>query len=97
RSKRDWSSDVCSSDLQRSLTLNHQRINDRIFKSASDISTRLVVGAVITNSVRCEGFQTREAAIQPWAVSHRAREDKAPGGALRRSEERRVGKEGTTR
>ena len=68
--------------FQRAATLNHQRIHDRVFKRAGNIGAGLVVIAVAADGVRGKSLEARKAEIQPGAVGHRAREDKAPFGAL---------------
>ena len=67
--------------FQRAATLNHQRIHDRVFKRAGNIGAGLIVIAVAADGVRGKSLEAREAEIQPRAVGHQAREDKAPFGA----------------
>lgn len=44
---------------------DHQRIHDRIFKSARDISASLFVAAITTNGVSGKGFQTGKLKSSP--------------------------------
>ena len=70
--------------IQRAFTLDHQRIDHRIFECASDVRTGLLAVIVIADGIGGEGFQAGEAEIQPRTVGHWTREDKTPLRALRR-------------
>lgn len=72
RAQRAVSADAARHDqtlktgaFQRALALDHQRIHDRIFKSARDISASLFVAAITTNGVSGKGFQTGKLKSSP--------------------------------
>src|SRR5207249_8256808 len=83
RSKRDWSSDVCSSDL-----ILHTQTN-RVDHVVAYRAVRL--GAMLLRDARAK---TR---FSPRFVSINAGTSTGGGGVRHRSEERRVGKEGRWR
>src|SRR5699024_11640610 len=88
RSKRDWSSDVCSSDLYPRGTA--------VLAAVEGTSS---YGAGITTALLTEGIEVAE--IRALHRRSRARTGKsdpldAEAAARTRSEERRVGKEGET-
>src|SRR5207253_5745404 len=87
---RDWSSDVCSSDLSGEGVLMPPVLI--IFKEAPLDRGRVGIGQVITNYRHCFGL-----AVQfkrpPALVSVEDRVAQVSSLVLRRSEERRVGKE----
>src|SRR5690606_40014341 len=96
RFSRDWSSDVCSSDLTCRWLIPEVKFNSGYF-------TRLVSAR---NSESTEGFFISRRAFLPagnlrkqYAVDGRAaqRFQRGGGGVPLRSEERRVGKECTAR
>src|SRR5206468_7523429 len=92
RSDRDWSSDVCSSDLDAAaraagLAAGAGRPADRRGAAEPDPARLGVVHEVVSPHTACtyaSKFATGVARSTPWL-------------RLTRSEERRVGKEGTSR
>src|SRR5207249_5926511 len=84
RSKRDWSSDVCSSDLRERLA-DHWRF---YVGAAAGLVVAVALGAVLLLGGSHPGHPRN-----PFTVPRRAAGDRGPLGNLR-SEERRVGKEG---
>src|SRR5699024_11717854 len=85
RSKRDWSSDVCSSDLNA----NGIRLRTRVFFFVSSASAQILPpGKMQIN------LFLRPTYSYLWVLkSHR--EHRKMGFEIIRSEERRVGKEGS--
>src|SRR5207249_7414197 len=89
RSKRDWSSDVCSSDLI-------QEYEERIDRRARELHaagklSRLYEDAPFNRRLACICRETMELYPEMDIMHHRG---KAAFEFLRRSEERRVGQEG---
>src|SRR5207249_9528640 len=96
RSKRDWSSDVCSSDLgpaaHRAAVPMELSATD--LKLGPDRSTGELVLRGEIEGLRVTKTLTFHA--ETYTIDTKIRLDNA-GGSTRRSEERRVGKEGETR
>src|SRR5206468_7838174 len=80
RSDRDWSSDVCSSDL--------------VEYQAGRVCRRLPAGGTLSvhHHARCRGWECRTR-LSGGCIGP-ARRDSERGATQERSEERRVGKEG---
>src|SRR5207249_7028052 len=97
-SKRDWSSDVCSSDLKVALITGSSRgIGRAIAMQMALHGARVVISSRKPES--CEATAAEIAAAGGTALAHACHVGhKAELQALvDRSEERRVGKEGRTR
>src|SRR5699024_11973956 len=83
RSKRDWSSDVCSSDLRR------HGLGEFVLELVEGRELSVEVGASLLHPLR-GGFESGNCLVRNGA--------QAPGAPVAaRSEERRVGKEGRSR
>src|SRR5207247_5756615 len=95
RSTRDWSSDVCSSDLTGGSQTHTATINLSVTSAAP--ATQQLLGNT--------GFENGSANPSPWIVSSGVIDNSTFQAAhtgswkawLNRSEERRVGKEGSSR
>src|SRR5207247_6964081 len=84
RSTRDWSSDVCSSDLEAASALRRR-----------DLSSHELVSACLARIHEGDGehsFEGDPRSINAWVRVYE--EDALEAAGLARSEERRVGKEG---
>src|SRR5699024_11639599 len=95
RSKRDWSSDVCSSDLYSNATRDTSI--GYVFYTDNEIDVRLQDVARPRNYIRTSN---NVSPIEKTVFDlSQTREGGAPTGSMAyaRSEERRVGKEGRTR
>src|SRR5207249_7414102 len=88
RSKRDWSSDVCSSDLARSL----QKLGVEVHIKSQARGWREDKGQTVVDIVTPEGLIARRADIILVTVGRRPNTDDLHAEV--RSEERRVGKGG---
>src|SRR5207249_9055184 len=87
RSKRDWSSDVCSSDLQK-------KTPDPLFSCPAESKSRMKRGSGVFFWGEAKRLPTPVVSPAPsMSAGPRSR----PCKARRRSEERRVGKEGKSR
>src|SRR5207249_7392492 len=95
RSKRDWSSDVCSSDLLAAidgLLARRAALDERLSLLAAEPDHWPTVARL-----RCfRGIETLSALVLQLEVGDFARFQR-PGQLAARSEERRVGKEGQGR
>src|SRR5207247_7694168 len=93
RSTRDWSSDVCSSDLRLFLVVGQGRL-DRVFREhrAVDLDRR-ELQLVDDIGVLDLGGLVDRLALEPLGGQARRRDRAAAAEGLR-SEERRVGKDG---
>src|SRR5699024_11827911 len=81
RSKRDWSSDVCSSDLKATVAIAWQNVLVMLIVAFCQAMATVAFQTVTTNRIVTPsilGFESLYVAVQTGA----------------RSEERRVGKEG---
>src|SRR5207249_9375495 len=87
RSKRDWSSDVCSSDLNRSEAL----LTELVKQASGDSRLAFSIGMIF---VKWERFEQAEKAFNEALEAAPANLDVLYN---LRSEERRVGKEGESR
>src|SRR5699024_11727149 len=97
RSKRDWSSDVCSSDLTRPISLT-----DTAQQKPEARPMRIECAAFTANGVRlaqrlAEFFRDGGDVCTVSAPEKYAENGVAALGSLARSEERRVGKGATWR
>src|SRR5690606_40871983 len=88
RFSRDWSSDVCSSDLL--LTETRRRLEEA--KPADVAAVRALDHPVVAFSER---LREADAALRAFLHEHMYRHDRV--NRMTRSEERRVGKEWRTR
>src|SRR5207249_9396794 len=93
RSKRDWSSDVCSSDLKRNLAigfLNYgvKKANEGELSNALDLFTRAFGIEAPEEFIALVRENIAAAHVRLGIQSHEK------GDLENRSEERRVGKEG---
>src|SRR5690606_39402266 len=92
RFSRDWSSDVCSSDLEERIGRNARRQ-----LAAVTIENRSAAGANLKTGLELPAFQILEPRIGHDLHAHRARDQHAPKNQKsgeKRSEERRGGEEG---
>src|SRR5699024_12036358 len=87
RSKRDWSSDVCSSDLSPDLSLQ-KRVSPQIAQPGDLVTWTVTV--VNIGSAPADGAVLDDPLPAALLADN-------PGGYSNRSEERRVGKEGRSR
>src|SRR5690606_40487896 len=87
RFSRDWSSDVCSSDLDRPKVI----ASTATIRRAADQGRHLFARAV--RQFPPAGLDSRDS----WFAVETPREEKASRRYVGRSEERRVGKEGRAR
>src|SRR5207249_6250955 len=86
RSKRDWSSDVCSSDLRETIQVAHPM---RV-ATADDVARKRRVHIPVGQHNVARPQQRQHLPLKPVRKIRRVHQRK-------RSEERRVGKEGRTR
>src|SRR5262249_57225821 len=90
----DWSSDVCSSDLRQDvIEAGHKAMLDIVVGNA-------LLAVVVARVLRGEALHVAREVIERLGVSVRSEQRKSAPVAdlkLRRSEERRVGKEGRSR
>src|SRR3546814_12547115 len=96
----DWSSDVCSSDLQWLQTLDAY-----VFPNIGHVQVHEITGPMIRNLLSdiwlakpetARRVRQRIGTVLDWAYASGYRESEAPRRAITKgkSEERRVGKEG---
>src|SRR3546814_20992516 len=83
----DWSSDVCSSDLQEDLTLSRKNLS-----LSSRVLGTFLVGALALAACGNSGDDDVDAADAP-GTTEAAESGSEDSGEGSRSEERRVGKE----
>src|SRR3546814_3277867 len=86
----DWSSDVCSSDLDRLKQVDRRRRRQQPLARARHLDH---VGGVEVAALRLRGLPLLD---DHEAISGRGREREVDVAAPRRSEERRVGKGGVS-
>src|SRR5207247_7097715 len=96
RSTRDWSSDVCSSDLARARTVGAFEARTDPEMESDPMADRHARVEHVAIERMNESVPPRDRPIRPLGDTRRA-EELSPSREPVRSEERRVGKEGRSR
>src|SRR5207302_6395346 len=94
RFSRDWSSDVCSSDLRIAVRAQPKKV---ITLARRDQLERGMLHAMAVHDLRPGLEFLAPGAVQPLVLGFEQVLGTALPDALERSEERRVGKEGSSR
>src|SRR5206468_8792685 len=95
RSDRDWSSDVCSSDL--AIYLMSKRLSDQVERFMKETRAMIVAINTITENLRTVSANIVEIGAAAREQFRRVEVMVTDTGDALRSEERRVGKEGRAR